>query len=268
MPTVKVNGLDLFYEERGPKNAPAVVLAHSLFFDHRMFEHQLVRLSKRYRVVAYDQRGHGRSPWPADADYEMDTMASDAAGIVEALDLGPTHFVGASMGGFLALRLAARRPDLIRSTAALGSSAEREHKTEEYRALIAAANTYGVRSIVDTLMYIMFGDRTLADPAKAEMCAFWRAHMAALPNDIIKVAQAAMERRSVIDEIRRAQRPILAIAGSEDHAFVAASSENIAKAAPVGRCIIITGVGHSVPLEAPDEVNMHLLSHFEHAERL
>jgi pimeloyl-ACP methyl ester carboxylesterase len=61
-------------------------------------------------------------------------------------------------------------------------------------------------------------DQTLADPVKAEMCAFWRAHMAALPNTIGEAAHAVVERRGVIDEIRRAQRPILAIAGGEDHA--------------------------------------------------
>jgi 3-oxoadipate enol-lactonase len=268
MPTVKVDGIDLFYEERGSKTAPAVVLAHSLFFDRRMFEHQLESLSDRYHVVAYDQRGHGRSPCPDDGDYEMDTLASDAAGLIEALDLGPAHFAGNSMGGFLALRLAARRPDLIRSATALGSSAEHEHKAEEFRPLVQALKAHGGRPLIDTLMHIMFGDQTLADPGKAEVCALWRAHMAALPNTIGDAAHAVVERRGVIDEIRRAQRPILAIAGGEDHAYSIALSENMAKAAPDGRCVVVGGAGHSVALEAPEEVNAHLRTHFERADQI
>jgi 3-oxoadipate enol-lactonase len=268
MPTVNVNGIDLFYEERGARTAPAIVLAHSLFFDHRMFEHQLESLSDRYRVIAYDHRGHGRSPCPADGDYDMDTMANDAAGIIEALDLGPVHFAGNSMGGFLALRLAARRPDLIRSAAALGSSAEHEHKAEDFRPLVQALKAHGGAPVIDTLMHIMFGDQTRADPRKAKMCAFWRAHMAALPNTIGEVADAVVERRGVIDEIKRAQRPILAIAGGEDHAYSVALSESIAKAAPDARCVVVTSAGHSVALEAPEEVNGHLLTHFERADQM
>ena len=266
MPTVKANGVELFYEERGSRNAPAVVLAHSLFLDHRMFEHQLEHLSDRYRVVAYDQRGHGRSRQPADCDYDMETIANDAACVIEALELHPVHFAGNSMGGFVALRLAARRPDLIRSATAMGSSAEHEYNVEQYQALHTAWKAHGFEPIIDQLMSIMFGDRTLADPGKAGMRAFWRAHMAALPDSIGEAAQAVMERKSVLDEIRRAQRPILAISGSEDHAFSTALSENIAQAAPDGRCVVVPGAGHSVALEAPEEVNMHLRSHFERAD--
>jgi 3-oxoadipate enol-lactonase len=168
----------------------------------------------------------------------------------------------------LALRLAARRPDLIRSATALGSSAEHEHKAQEFRPLVQALKTHGGGAVIDTLMHIMFGDQTLVDPVKAEMCAFWRAHMAGLPNTIGDAAYAVVERRGVIDQIWHAQRPILAIAGGEDHAYSIALSENIAKAARDGRCVVVTSAGHSVALEAPAEVNAHLLTHFERADRM
>ncbi len=268
MPKIEVNGIELFYRERGPKGAPPVVLAHSLFFDHRMFGHQLEKLSDRYRVVAYDHRGHGSSACPADGDYDMDTLANDAAGLIEALDLGPVHFAGNSMGGFLALRLAVRRPDLIRSATALGSSAEHEHRAEEFRPLVQALKAHGGGPVIDPIMHIMFGDQTLADPNKAQMRDFWRAHIAALPSSIGEAAHAVVERRGVIDEMHRSRRPILAIAGGEDHAYSVALSENMAKVAPDGRCVVVAGAGHSVALEAAEEVNAHLLEHFERADLL
>ena len=121
------------------------VLSHSLFFDHRMFEAQLKEFSLNwsYRVIAYDHRGHGLSANAADGRYDMDTMAADVVALIEHLNLGRVHIVGNSMGGFIALRLAARRPDLVRSAAVLGSSAEPEAKARNmnrsYNCLLSKA---------------------------------------------------------------------------------------------------------------------------------
>ena len=100
MPAAIVNGVELFYEDRGPCGAPSLVLSHSLFFDHRMFEAQLKDFSRTYRVIAYDHRGHGLSANAADGRYDMDTMAADVVALIEHLNLGRVHIVGNSMGGF------------------------------------------------------------------------------------------------------------------------------------------------------------------------
>ncbi len=266
MPTINCNGIDYYYELNGAKNAPAIVFAHSLFFDHRMFDHQVEAFSRDYRVMTYDQRGHGKTPPPADRDYDMDTLANDMAALIEALDLGPAHIVGNSMGGFLALRLAARRPELVRSAAALGSSAEHEYKADEFRPLVVALKENGGGPVIDTLMYIMFGDAMLADPARAEMCASWRSRMAALPASIGDAADAVVERRAVLPELAGCKRPVLAIAGAEDHAYSEELSRNMADAAPNGRSVVVEGAGHSVALEAPSAVNAHLTRHFQNAD--
>ena len=62
--------------------------------------------------------------------------AEDAARLIEAMDAGPCHFVGNSQGGFIALRLAARRPDLLLSCTILGSSGEAEKRTQEFALLV------------------------------------------------------------------------------------------------------------------------------------
>jgi 3-oxoadipate enol-lactonase len=132
MARVAVNGTELHVQDVGPRGAPAVVLAHSLFFTADMFAAQVERFSRDDRVVAYDSRGQGRSAAAPLEELGMDRLAEDAAALVEALDLAPCHFVGNSMGGFVALRLAARRPDLLRSAAALGSSGDVEGKKAEF----------------------------------------------------------------------------------------------------------------------------------------
>jgi 3-oxoadipate enol-lactonase len=91
----------------------------------------------------------------------MDTLAEDAAALIEALDLAPCHFVGNSMGGFIALRLAA----------AMGSSAEEEYKKEDFGPLVSHLQEHGTTEVIDLLMYIMFGDTTMQDPEKEQSYA-------------------------------------------------------------------------------------------------
>ena len=128
MHDVKVNGTRLSYTDNGPRSAPTLVFSHSLFFNSSMFEHQVAAFADRYRVICYDHRGQGASDRAPREQLDMDTLSEDAAGLIEHLDLGPVHFAGNSLGGFIALRLAARRPELLASVIMLGSSAEAEGK--------------------------------------------------------------------------------------------------------------------------------------------
>ena len=75
-----------------------------------MFRAQIDRLKPHYRCIAYDHRGQGDSAIAPDG-YDMDTLAEDAAALIVALDAGPCHFVGLSMGGFVGMRLALPGPN-------------------------------------------------------------------------------------------------------------------------------------------------------------
>ena len=78
MPNINVNGINLFYNDEGPKDAPVLVLSHSLFFDHKMFAHQIEHLSKTIRVVSYDDRDQGQSARSELKSVDMDTHTNDA----------------------------------------------------------------------------------------------------------------------------------------------------------------------------------------------
>ena len=77
MPNINVNGTTLFYNDEGPKDAPVLVLSHSLFFDHKMFTHQIEHLSKTIRVVSYDDRDQGQSARSELKSVDMDTHTSE-----------------------------------------------------------------------------------------------------------------------------------------------------------------------------------------------
>lgn len=248
------------FVDSGPAEGATFVLSHSLFFDHTMFEPLTELLvGSGHRVVAYDHRGQGASS-PADlARQSMDELTEDAAALIEHLDLSPVHFLGNSLGGFVALRLAARRPELLLSSIAVGSSAEEEHQLEAFAPLVDAMRAGGAEPLIDTLMHIMFGDTTLASGGPA--VEHWRAKMVGLPATIADSADQVIHRDRVADELRGCRVPVLAISGSEDHAYPPPiSDENIAAAAG-GTFRRVEAVGHSVSLEDPQAVFSHLAEH-------
>jgi pimeloyl-ACP methyl ester carboxylesterase len=118
MPVVGVNGIDLFWESFGDPADPPLVLisglgAHATGYDDRLCW-ALAELG--LHVVRFDNRDVGLSTHlPVDALYSVADMAADAAGLIEELEAGPAHVVGASMGGMIAQQLAIERPDLVSS---------------------------------------------------------------------------------------------------------------------------------------------------------
>jgi pimeloyl-ACP methyl ester carboxylesterase len=101
-------GIELSYRDWGSAGPPMLLL-HGLGSTHHIWDLAAPLLSERFRVVAYDQRGHGFSEKP-DGGYDLDTMVEDLRGLVEALGLGPGYIVGHSWGGSIALAYAGRYP--------------------------------------------------------------------------------------------------------------------------------------------------------------
>ncbi|MFI7675318.1 alpha/beta fold hydrolase [Actinophytocola sp. NPDC049390] len=257
MPTIDVNGTTLCYDDTGGPG-PAVVLSHSLFFDRTMFAPQVAEFGRRCRVVTYDHRGQGASARSRFVD--MDTLAGDAAALITALDLGPVHFVGNSMGGFVALRLAARQPELLRSAVVLSSSADEEGEAENFLALLEYARTAGIPETVDAVAYIMFGDTTLAD--RVALLARWRRHFAALDESILLAAEAVVRREAVLGELVGCTVPLLVLSGAEDHAYAPELSQRIADTAANAQHVTVRGAGHSLAVEQPLVVNDLVAAHF------
>ncbi|MFD0439984.1 alpha/beta fold hydrolase [Streptomyces chartreusis] len=261
MRSAAVNGTKLAYVDEGPREGTPIVFSHSLFFDHTMYDGLLDRFTREgFRVVSYDHRNQGASAPAPRGELDMDTLAEDAAALIEHLGLGKCHFVGNSLGGFIALRLAARRPDLLLSAAALCSSAEEEHQLEQFAPLADHLATHGAEQVIDTLMYIMFGDTSLAE--RPELCAPWREFMVRLGPSIGDSALGVIHRDSLVEELSGCRVPVLAIAGSEDHAYPQPTSGVHIAAATGGTHVTVESAGHSVALEQVDVVADHLRRHF------
>ena len=95
---INANGIDINYVIEG--DGPWLTMSHSLACNLHMWDEEARRLSKRYRVLRYDTRGHGASSAPAGA-YSLDMLADDLHGLLQALGVHSTHFVGLSLGGMI-----------------------------------------------------------------------------------------------------------------------------------------------------------------------
>lgn len=111
---VSANGLSFAYVEEG--SGPPLILVHGSVSDYREWANQMAPLARRYRVIACSRRYHWPNPPPgADADASPDRQVDDLAALIKALGVAPAHIAGHSFGGAVALRLALRRPELVRS---------------------------------------------------------------------------------------------------------------------------------------------------------
>ncbi|HUL62041.1 MAG TPA: alpha/beta hydrolase, partial [Methanocella sp.] len=115
MPTVRVGDLDIFYATAGA-GEPVLLLQGQGFGQAGLIaKNPLFRaLAARYRCVTLDNRGTGGTGKP-DTPYSIGQMADDAAGLLDALGIGPAHVVGGSLGGFIAEELALDRPEKVKS---------------------------------------------------------------------------------------------------------------------------------------------------------
>ncbi len=110
----------MYYETHG-EGVP-LLLIHGSTLDVNGWSHQIRDFSKRYRVIAFDNRGTGRTTSPK-PPYTIEEMAEDTARLMDALGVEKAHVLGFSMGGFIAQELAIRYPGRVKSLVAAGSSA-------------------------------------------------------------------------------------------------------------------------------------------------
>ena len=259
MPTVEINGCQLHYEESG-SGPETIVFSHGLFWSGRMYEAQRAELSRSYRCIAFDHRGQGQSQVTA-AGYEMDELWLDAAGLIEKLGRGPVHWVGLSMGGFIGMRLAARRPELLKSLSLLNTAADAEplRNRPKYVVLGGLARVLGFKPFVGEAMRSMFGKPFLTDKARAAEREEMKRRLCA--NDVkgaIRSLMGVTNRKPVENELHKIGCPALVLIGECDAAIVPPRSRKMAALIKGAQVVEIARAGHSSTMEEPAAVTAAL----------
>jgi 3-oxoadipate enol-lactonase len=261
MPRLSVRDTELHYEDTGPgSTGQTLVLSHGLLWNTELFAHQARALSGKYRCIRYDHRGQGRSADDAGRSIDIGTVTADAIALIEALVRGPVHFVGLSMGGFVGMRIAARRPELLRSLTLLDTSADPEPAANipRYRVRNTIARAFGIRSMADRVMPILFGKSSLEDPALASQRRFWKEQLLTNRRGIHRAVTGVIERETVAPELVRIRVPTLVLVGDEDAATGVDAAKRIHAGIAGSRYLEIPRAGHSAPVEQPEQVSAAL----------
>ncbi len=260
MPDAQINGTRLYYEDTGG-GGPAVVFSHGLLWSTQMWRFQVAAFKGKHRCIAYDHRGQGRSE-VALGGYDMDTLSEDAAALIEKLVQGPVHFAGLSMGGFVGMRLAARRPQLVRTLALLDTAADPEPRLNlpKYKLLGLLVRLLGPRRLAGEIMKVMFAKSFLTDPARAALRQEMRDLLGA--NDVqgsLRATAGVLGRQPVkVAELSQIRCPTLVISGAEDAAVVPARTRRTAEQIAGARFATIPRAGHTSAIEEPDAINAAL----------
>jgi pimeloyl-ACP methyl ester carboxylesterase len=269
VPVVRVNDAEVHITDTGAPpgrpDAPVVVFGHGLLFSGRMFAPQVAALRGDHRCITVDWRGQGDSP-AAPGGYDMDTLLDDLVGVLDHLGLGAVHYVGLSMGGFVGMRLAARRPERVRTLTLLDTSAGSEDRVKvvRYRLMAGVYTRVGIGPLRRPVTRILFGRTFLAGPRAAGVVREWAGVLNR--NDragTVRAIRGVTDRTAVTPELPRITAPTLVVVGDEDVATPLDKAEAVAAGIPGARLVVVDGAGHSSTVEAPEAVSRLLRDFLE-----
>ena len=256
MATLAVNGTELYYEDTGPgSTGETIVFSHGLLWSTELFEPQIAALRGRYRCIAWDHRGQGRSAADHREHIGMELVWQDAVALLEALGVGAVHFCGLSMGGFVAMRMAARRPDLVRSLILIETSSDPEPlaNVARYRLLTRVVRVLGTWPVRDRVAPIMLGKTILTERTRhSDVERFMSIMMRR--RDIWRAVNGVIDRAGIHDELARVTAPTLILVGDEDVATPRAKAEKILAGINHAKVVGIPRAGHSATVEEPAAV--------------
>jgi 3-oxoadipate enol-lactonase len=244
------DGCKINYRFDGPPDAPALLLSNSLSSTLEMWEPQIGALSSRFRVLRYDNRGHGASDVPP-GPYTIERFGQDAKELIEALGVAPVAFCGLSMGGMVGMWLAANAPQLL-TRAVLANTSAYFGNDEVWNQRIAAVEADGMRAAAETtIQRWLTQEFREANPAIAQKTFDMIAN-----NPVAGYVAAASGVRDV--DLRAAlpgiTTPCLVITGALDPSTPPAMGEAIVEAIPDARLAILDSA-HLSNIEKAEEFN-------------
>jgi 3-oxoadipate enol-lactonase len=240
--------VDLFFTDSGG-SGPAVVLAHAIGCDHRMWDDLRPRLAADYRVIAFDARGHGRtaaSPRP----YSLADLADDVAAALDSVDVAKAHWVGLSMGGMVGQAFALRHPArLDRMVLANTTSSYGPEGRAMWQARAKLVQEGGLAAIKDLVASRYFSDEFRAQSPEVVEKVMGR-FLETSAEGYLGCCDA-IANLDYSQDLARVRAKTLVIAGGADAGTPPAMSEAIAAKIPGARMAVIPGAAHLSAVEKP-----------------
>ena len=285
--TVKVNGIDLYYEIHG--SGEPLLLIEGLGYSAWMWYKQIPVFSRKYQVILFDNRGAGNTDKP-DSEYSIEIMADDASGLLRTLGIGQAHVLGISLGGFIAQELALRHPDLVKSLSLVSTNSgpgkramrNSQHMNGIFKLWGILPGTFEMGGKASVPLGFEYGitkeDRIRYGLSLAFTPEYYRQN----PEEIDRIVRWRLENpqpgyawtRQLMagmnfDSSGRAENihaPTLVLNGTEDRIVTPESARELAQSIPGSRYIEIEGSGHLLFIERSDEFNETVISFLDEVD--
>ena len=253
------DGAVIVYETRGA--GPAIILAHNILCDRRVFDEVIGLLGDAYRTISVDLRGQGESSVPARA-YSVSDLAGDLAAVLDAEKIDKAVVVGLSLGATTALELTLSRPERVAALVLMGATArEDDFLTSVRNAFLSPlVRAFGVRGpILQKAVTSLFGAsyRAEGSPDFAE----WTRRINELPSRSAYFSLRAWRLRGrFLERLGQVRAPTLIVAGEEDVACTVPEARELQRGIRGSALALIPRAGHTMSAERPQAVAAALRS--------
>jgi len=242
------NGVTLHYQHiAGPTGAPVLVFSNSLATDFRIWRDVIVQLAGKYSMLMYDKRGHGLSDI-ANSPYHLDDHVSDLVAMLDTHKIKQAFICGLSVGGMIAQRLSALRPDLVKGLI-LCDTAPRIGTHDMWNDRMDMVRRGGMASLLEANMKRWF-TQNFHDHHRAELTGYSNMFLRTPVDGYLGTATAIRDADLTVAASQIAL-PVLCVAGEDDGSTPPEVVLNMANLIPGADFKLIKGAGHIPCVEQP-----------------
>ena len=258
-----VNGIDMYYEMHG--QGDPLVMIMGLRRNMEWWYHQIPHLSKRFKVIAFDNRGAGRSDKPEMA-YSIRLFADDTAELMEALAVESAHILGVYMGGYIAQELAINYPAKVRSLLLGCTGCGGEHAvlmSEERMKKFTANKGLSPEEILRKDMDLYFSHRYIREnPEAVEKFVEISMRYYQPPEAFFRQFDACLK-HDTAERLKTISAPTLILSGDDDPLVPPENSRILKGLMPKADLVFFEGCRHCFFMEEADRFNDMALSFFK-----
>jgi len=254
---IKANGIDMNCELSGKEEAEVAVLSHSLASSLLIWRPQMDLLRRRFRVLAYDTRGHGQTE-ATPPPYTLAQLGEDAVALLDALGIDTVHWVGLSMGGMIGQCIALNHPERLRSLSLCDTAAVIPGEADPiWQERIDLARKEGMSPLVQSTLERWFTPPFLA--LNPPMVNAIRGYIQATPVDGYIGCSEAIRRLDYLDRLSEIKVPTLIMVGEDDPGTPVEASRAMHARIRQSKLVVLPSAAHLSNIEQSEAFNHALM---------
>jgi len=254
-----VNGINLYYNDTGKAESPAVVLVHGFPFSSAMWKGQVEMLrEKNLRVITYDIRGHGQSG-TGDGQYSIELFVDDLMALLDHLKISKVILCGFSMGGYIALRAIERNPDRFSALVLCDTMSSADSNEAKIRRAnsVRTIKKEGIEKFAEGFLKAVFAPRTFEEKPDV-VDGIRRIVLSNPPLGVCGALLAMAGRTDTTEALGKINVPALILVGEHDAVTPPSAARAMNERISNSRLHVIGNAAHMSNLENPSSFNEHL----------